>query len=240
MSASRAESCPHCAGREIIGWGRSHGSFAVPLQELRAHVQRPCGPSRPWRNLRKKEKWLDHARAMIEGKSLAKTAELCGVHPTTAFRWRHQFLRAPASDKPRMLRGIAEADETFVSSNPSKWPMVRPAAKRRGKRGGNGQTSGPSPGQYSRSRGPRPERARPSNAVPPQVDSASVETALAGVVTPSNHLIGDGGRAIAAFARKAGIPFLRRAPSHRESRPPRRCTCTSIPSTPTTAVSSNG
>ena len=32
-------------------------------------------------------------------------------------------------------------------------------------------------------------------------------TALAGVVTPSNHLIGDGGRAIAAFARKAGIPF---------------------------------
>jgi hypothetical protein len=35
-------------------------------------------------HLRKKEKWLDHARAMIEGKSLAKTAQLCGVHPTTA------------------------------------------------------------------------------------------------------------------------------------------------------------
>ncbi len=49
---------------------------------------------------------------MIEGKSLAKTAELCGVHPTTAFRWRHRFLRAPASDKP--LRGIVETDETFV------------------------------------------------------------------------------------------------------------------------------
>ena len=68
----------------------------------------------PMAHLRKKERWLDHARAMIEGKSLAKTAELCGVHPTTAFRWRHRFLRAPASDKPRSLRGIVEADETFV------------------------------------------------------------------------------------------------------------------------------
>ena len=65
-------------------------------------------------HLRKKDRWLDHARAMIEGKSLAKTAALCGIHPTTAFRWRHRFLRAPASDKPRGLRGIVEADETFV------------------------------------------------------------------------------------------------------------------------------
>ena len=51
---------------------------------------------------------------MIEGKSLAKTAELCGVHPTTAFRWRHRFLGAPAADKPRKLSGIVEADETFI------------------------------------------------------------------------------------------------------------------------------
>jgi len=36
-SHERVESqgCPHCAGREIIGWGRSHGLFAVSLQELR-------------------------------------------------------------------------------------------------------------------------------------------------------------------------------------------------------------
>jgi hypothetical protein len=76
------------------------------------------------------------------------------------------------------------------------------------------------------------------DAVLPQVDSASVGTALAGVVTPSNHLIGDGGRAIAAFARRRGFPSTPRR--RRESRPPRRRTCTSIPSTPTTAVSSNG
>jgi transposase-like protein len=106
------QGCPHCASREIVGWGRSNGLLRFRCKS--------CGRTfnaltkTPMAHLRKKEKWLDHARAMIEGKSLAKTAELCGVHPTTAFRWRHRFLRAPSDDKPRRLSGIVEADETFI------------------------------------------------------------------------------------------------------------------------------
>jgi transposase-like protein len=94
-----AQGCPHCAGHEIVSWGRSNG-----LMRFRCKA---CGRTfnaltkTPMAHLRKKEKWLDHAQAMIEGKSLAKTAELCGIHPTTAFRWRHRFLRTPASEKPR-------------------------------------------------------------------------------------------------------------------------------------------
>ena len=101
--AGQAQGCPHCAGREIVGWGRSDG--------LLRYRCKSCGRTfnaltkTPMAHLRKKEKSLDHARAMIEGKSLAKTAELCGVHPTTAFPWRHRFLRAPADDKPRTLSG---------------------------------------------------------------------------------------------------------------------------------------
>ena len=113
-SVERVESqgCPHCAGREIVGWGRSDGLFRFRCKS--------CGRTfnaltkTPMAHLRKKERWLDHAQAMIEGMSLAKTAKLCGVHPTTAFRWRHRFLRAPADDKPRTLSGIVEADETFI------------------------------------------------------------------------------------------------------------------------------
>jgi transposase-like protein len=107
-----SEGCPHCAGRAISAWGRSHG-----LSRFRC---KSCGRTfnaltkTPMAHLRKKERWLDHARAMIEGKSLAKTAELCGVHPTTAFRWRHRFLGSPAAAKPRTLSGIVEADETFI------------------------------------------------------------------------------------------------------------------------------
>ena len=87
------QGCPHCAGREIVGWGRSDGLLRFRCKS--------CGRTfnaltkTPMAHLRKKEKWLDCARAMIEGKSLAKTAELCRVHPTTAFRWRHRFFVRP-------------------------------------------------------------------------------------------------------------------------------------------------
>jgi transposase-like protein len=197
-----AQGCPHCAGREVVGWGRSHG-----LLRFRCKA---CGRTfnaltkTPMAHLRKKEKWLDHARAMIEGKSLAKTAQLCGVHPTTAFRWRHRFLRAPAVNKPRRLSGIVEADETFVlESFKGRWSDLPRAAR---KRGGKARHPGPYqdniPVLVARDR-----KGATFDAVLPQVDGASIGRALAGVVTQDNHLIGDGGRPIAAFARRAGIPF---------------------------------
>ena len=46
-------------------------------------------------HLRKKDRWLDHPRAIVELNSLAKTASRCGVHPTTAFRCRVIGFSAP-------------------------------------------------------------------------------------------------------------------------------------------------
>lgn len=197
-----AHGCPHCAGRAIVGWGRSHGLLRFRCKS--------CGRTfnaltrTPMAHLRKKEKWFDHARAMIEGRSLAKTAALCGVHPTTAFRWRHRFLRAPASDKPRGLRGIVEADETFVlESFKGRWSdLPRKARKRGGTARHPGLHQDNIPILVARDR-----KGATFDAVLPQVDGASVAAALAGLVTPDNHLVGDGGKAIAAFARKAKIPF---------------------------------
>ena len=148
-----AQGCPHCAGREIVGWGRSHGLLRFRCKS--------CGRTfntltkTPMAHLRKKDRWLDHARAMIEGKSLAKTAALCGIHPTTAFRWRHRFLRAPASDKPRGLKNRRSGRN--LRSRILQGPTVRPAEKG-AKARRNGQASWPSPGQHSHPRRPRPER----------------------------------------------------------------------------------
>ena len=196
------QGCPHCAGREIVGWGRSDGLLRFRCKS--------CGRTfnaltkTPMAHLRKKDKWDAHARAMIEGKSLAKTAELCGVHPTTAFRWRHRFLRAPASDKPRALREIVEADETFVlESLKGRWSdLPRKARKRGGKARQPGLHQDNVPILVARDRS-----GATFDVVLPQVDAASIAAALTGVMTPANHLVGDGGRAIAAFARRAGIPF---------------------------------
>src|ERR1700728_2666415 len=197
-----AQGCPHCAEREVVGWGRSHGLLRFRCKS--------CGRTfnaltkTPMAHLRKKEKWLDHARAMIEGKSLAKTAQLCGVHPTTAFRWRHRFLRAPSDDKPRCLSGIVEADETFIlESFKGRWSDLPRKARRRG---GTARHPGPYqdniPVLVARDR-----KGATFDAVLPQDDNASIAAVLTGVVTSTNHLVGDGGKPLAAFARRAGIPF---------------------------------
>ena len=228
-----AQGCPHCAGREIVGWGRSHGLLRFRCKS--------CGRTfntltkTPMAHLRKKDRWLDHARAMIEGKSLAKTAALCGIHPTTAFRWRHRFLRAPASDKPRGLRGIVEADETFVleSFKGRRSDLPRKARRRGGTARHPGLHQDNIPILVARDR-----NGATFDAILAQVDGASVSLALAEIVTPGNPLIGDGGKAIATFARRAGIAFHTVPSPGKPS--PRRRTCTSTTSTPITAVSSNG
>ena len=67
--------------------------------------------------------------------SRAKAAERCGVHPTTADRWRHRFLTAPALDQPQALQGIVGADETFSleSFKGRRSGLSRKARKRGGK-----------------------------------------------------------------------------------------------------------
>ena len=225
-----SQGCPHCAGRAILAWGRSHR-----LSRFRC---KSCGRTfnaltkTPMVRLRKKERWLDHARAMIEGKSLAKTAELCGVHPTTAFRWRHRFLGSPAADKPRTLSGIVEADETFIlESFKGRWSDLPRKAR---KRGGNGQASGPPPGQYSHPRRPRPDgrdlRRRP--AAGRQRRDRNGARRRRHAEQPSGRRRREGDRRLRAQGQD---PLSRRACA-RQSRPPRRLTCTSITSTPITAA----
>ena len=87
--------------------------------------------------LRKKDRWLEQAQAMIEGVSLSKAAERCGVHPTTAYRWRHRFLSAPALDKPQMLQRDCGSRRNLYSrivQGPGwSWSDVREPRKRGGK-----------------------------------------------------------------------------------------------------------
>ena len=52
------QGCPHCAGRDIVGWGRSDGLLRFRCKS--------CGRTfnaltKTMAHLRKKEKWLDHA-----------------------------------------------------------------------------------------------------------------------------------------------------------------------------------
>jgi transposase-like protein len=219
------QGCPHCASREIVGWGRSDGLLRYRCKSCRRTFN--ALTKTPMAHLRKREKWLAHARAMIEGRSLAKTAELCGVHPTTAFRWRHRFLRAPADDKPRTLNGIVEADETFILESFKGRRSDLPRAAR--KRGGTARH----PGSYQDN---IPvlvacdRKGATFDAVLPQDDSASIAAALTGSAMAASR-----------WPRSRARPEFPSTPCpRRASRPPKRRICTSTTSTPTTAASSNG
>ena len=200
-SGLESRGCPHCAGREIVAFGSANGAARYRCKTCARTFN--AATNTPMARLRKKERWADNAQAMIEATSVAKAAERCGVHYTTAFRWRHRFLGSLSLDKPKRLAGIVEADETFIleSSKGRPPPPYRKARKRGGKARHPGLFFESIPIFVARDR-----QGATLDAVLANVDAASVALALDGVVTPDNRLICDGGKAILAFARKAKIP----------------------------------
>jgi transposase-like protein len=193
--------CPHCGGRSLRPWGNASGLPRYRCGDCRRTFNGLTGT--PMARLRKKDRWLDQAKALTTGESVAKAAKRCGVAVTTAFRWRHRFLSAPALDKPTRLTGIVEADETFIleSFKGKRSDLPRPARKRGGKAAKRGLSAEQIPVLVARDR-----TGATIDAVLPKLSRAAVSTALDGVVTPVNQLCCDGGKAIVGFARKAQIP----------------------------------
>lgn len=192
--------CPHCGQAAIVRWGWSSG---LPRYRCKACARTFNALTKtPLARLRMREKWTTQADALTDGVSVAKAARRCGVHYTTAFRWRHRFLTALSSDKPRALSGIVESDETFVleSHKGNRSRMPRKSRKRGGSAAKRGLSAEQIPVIIARDR-----QGATTDAVLPRLNRASIAAALRGVVTPANAVCCDGGGAIVAFARRAGI-----------------------------------
>ncbi len=105
-----APTCPHCQGSSVIKWNKASG--------LQRYLCKPCGRTfnaltgTPLAQLHKRELWLGHAQALVEGILLRKVTTRLDVDLTTAFRWRHRFLKAPGEVRPTRIEGTVEADET--------------------------------------------------------------------------------------------------------------------------------
>ena len=132
-------SCPYCEADKPKRWGKRNN---VPRFRCR-RCNRTFNllTNTPLARLRHKERWPTFAKAMVEGQSIHKSAESCGVHYNTTFRWRHRFLRLPEGMKAKMLTGIAEADETFVlHSQKGQSNLDRKPRKRGGKASKRGRS----------------------------------------------------------------------------------------------------
>ena len=193
--------CPHCECRQVARWGRASGIPRYRCSNCRRTFN--ALTKTPLAHLRMKDKWVTQTEALIDGVSTAKAATRCGVDSKTAFRWRHRFLASLAGDKPRTLSGIVEGDETFIleSFKGKRSGMPRKPRKRGGKAAKRGLSAEQIPVLVARDR-----QGATTDAVLPKLNRVSIAAALGGIVTPSNEFCCDGGTAIVAFARKAGIP----------------------------------
>lgn len=192
--------CPHCDNRGVVRWGQASD---LPRYRCKACLRTFNALTKtPLAKLRMKDKWAAQTEAMIDGVSLAQAARRCGVHPTTAFRWRHRFLAALSGDKPKALSGIVEGDETFIleSFKGKRSGLPRKSRKRGGKSAKRGLSAEQIPVIVARDR-----NGATTDAVLPNLDRVSITAALGGIVTPANEFCCDGGTAILAFARRAGI-----------------------------------
>jgi ISXO2-like transposase domain len=107
-----------------------------------------------------------------------------------------------ASDKPKTLSAIVEGDETFIlkSFKGKRSGMARQSRKRGGKSAKRGLSAEQIPVIVARDR-----RGATTDAVLPRLNRVSIAAVLDSVVTPANEFCCDGGTAIVAFARRAGI-----------------------------------
>jgi len=121
--------CPYCEATELYHWGKA--------SELQRYRCRQCSRTfnaltgTPLARLRHKEKWFEYEQTMVQGLSIRKSANSCGITSNTSFKWRHRFLQIPASRQPSKMNGIVEADETyFLESFKGQRRLPRPARKR--------------------------------------------------------------------------------------------------------------
>lgn len=129
--------CPHCASEHVVKHGSKQGTqryrcrgcgktFCLATNTLLAWTQKDISI------------WRKYISCMMEGLSIRKAAEKCGIHRDTSFAWRHKILDALQNMAESInLDGIVEADETYFRvsykgnhKKSSNFTMPRNAKKR--------------------------------------------------------------------------------------------------------------
>lgn len=195
--------CPHCADERVQRWGQSDGLRRWRCKNCRRTFNALTGT--PLARLRKRDLWLEHGRALVDGISLRKVADRCGVALSTAFRWRHRHLQAAKVMQPTSLAGIVEADETYFlkSAKGSRKLVGRRARKRGGKASKPGLSDEYQPALIARDR-------HGSTLATTLFDrsQASLKVHLEPVLAKDALLVSDGAKAYGALARTLGIGFV--------------------------------
>ncbi len=190
--------CPRCQATGAVSIGRARG--------LRRYRCKDCGRTfnaatgTPLSGLHRKERWLSFGASLSEGETVRASAARCGVAVSTAFRWRHRFLRA-VEKTPKKLRGIVEADETFVlHSRKGARKLDRKPRRRGGKAAKRGLSREQVPVLVAADRG-----GGNASAALPTVSADALKKALGPVIETDIVLVSDANRAYRPCAAALGV-----------------------------------
>ena len=155
LGVDEARRCPHCASEGAVSRGMARG--------LRRYQCKGCGRTfnalsgTPLSGLHHKERWLSFGASLAKGETVKASAARCDVAVSTAFRWRHLMFLAAARSDSEVLKGIVEADETYVLESRKG---ARGLGRKARRRGGKAKKRGLSREQVpvSHGGGPRAER----------------------------------------------------------------------------------
>jgi transposase-like protein len=192
--------CPSCGSSCIGRWGHRQGLQRYRCRDCKRTFNALTGT--PLARLRKKELWPTFAFCLMEGKTVRGSAEICGVHPNTTFRWRHRFLNPPKELKPERLEGIVEADETFFLE--SKKGQRQGLERRPRKRGGKASKRGRSK-EVIFVLVARDRSGSTTDAMCDTFNQQILKENLQGRIQPDSVLCSDSLPTYATFARKEGL-----------------------------------
>ena len=203
--------CPHCETVGAIVRGRANGLRRLHCRGCNKTFNALTGT--PLSHLHLKDRWMDFARSLSEREVVRKSAERCGVAISTAFRWRHRFLRAIQTNVTP-LSGIVEADETYV--------LESRKGSRDWQRTQTSQPGAKSPDRKARTRGGTATKRGLSfeqvpvlvaadrsgatlSAILPAVSAEALANALRPVLSKDALLVTDGATPYPSCARQLGV-----------------------------------
>ena len=197
---AKAPACGHCGSEAFSRWGVATGMKRYMCNACERTFNALTGT--PLAHLQKREKWLEYARAIVDGLSLRKAAKRVGVHLETSFRWRHRFLATTKGAKATAVTGIVEADETFIrkSAKGSRRLVGRAPRKRGGK-----AKKGLSTEEHDCVLIVRDRSGATTDQMLPDLQARTFAAYLAPIVAKDAVLVSDGRDAYGAFAHAENI-----------------------------------
>jgi transposase-like protein len=110
-----------CESISIGRWGMASGLQRYKCKEDECGKTFNALTKTPLARLRKKHLWEGQVGCLNESMTVRQRAKRLGVNKTTAFRWRHRFLKTSATTQMTEVSGIVEVDPLPDLINKATW-----------------------------------------------------------------------------------------------------------------------